>query len=96
MRAAGFRVTIREVGSLTTIEERFAVPKGLTSCHTVLTGRYVVVGHVPADVVQRLLADRPQVAGISVPGMPQSAPGIDGRPDHYDVVAFDHEGRTRV
>lgn len=96
MRAAGFRVTIREIGSLTTIEDRYGVPKGATSCHTALTGGYVVVGHVPADVVQRLLTERPPIAGISAPGMPQSAPGMDGRPDHYDIVAFDREGHTRV
>jgi hypothetical protein len=97
MRAAGFRVTVRNVGSLTTIENRYGVPKGLTSCHTALAGGYVVVGHVPADLVQRLLTERPPVAGISAPGMPQSAPGMDGSTrDHYDVVAFDREGHTSV
>lgn len=97
MRTAGFRVTIREIGSLTTIEERYGVPKGATSCHTSLVGGYVVVGHVPADIVQRLLTERPPIAGISAPGMPQSAPGMDapGRAP-YDVVAFDREGYTRV
>ena len=97
LRAAGFRVVIRDVGSLTTIEDRYGVPKGLTSCHTALTGGYVVVGHVPADLVQRLLTERPQIAGISAPGMPQSAPGMDGSGKApYDVVAFDREGHTRV
>lgn len=97
MRTAGFRVIVREVGSLTTIEERYGVPKGATSCHTALVGGYVVVGHVPADLVQRLLTERPAIAGISAPGMPQSAPGMDapGRAP-YDVVAFDREGRTRI
>ena len=97
MRAAGFRVVVREVGSLTTIEDRYGVPKGATSCHTALVGGYVVVGHVPADLVQRLVTERPAIAGISAPGMPQSAPGMDapGRAP-YDVVAFDREGHTRV
>lgn len=97
LRAAGFRVTIKNAESLTTIEDRFGVPKGLTSCHTALAGGYVVVGHVPAEVLKRLLADRPPVAGIAVPGMPQSAPGMDGSPrDHYDVVGFDRAGHSRV
>jgi hypothetical protein len=96
LRTAGFRVVARNVGSLTTIEARYGVPRGLSSCHTALVGGYVVVGHVPADVLQRLLSERPAVAGISVPGMPQSAPGMDEAPDHYDVVAFDREGHTRV
>lgn len=97
MRAAGFRVIVREIGSLTTIEERYGVPKGATSCHTALVGGYVVVGHVPADIVQRLLTERPAFAGISAPGMPQSAPGMDAPGQApYDVVAFDREGRTRI
>lgn len=96
LRAAGFRVTVREVASLTEVERRYGVPQGLTSCHTALAGGYLVVGHVPADVLQRLLTERPPVAGIAVPGMPQSAPGMDGRRDHYDIVAFDRDGTNRV
>jgi hypothetical protein len=96
LRTAGFRVVTRNVESLTTIEARYGVPRQLSSCHTAVVGGYVVVGHVPADVLQRFLAEHPPVAGISVPGMPQSAPGMDGAPDHYDVVAFDREGHTRV
>jgi hypothetical protein len=97
LRAAGFRVITRNVSSLTTIEARYGVPQGLSSCHTALAGGYLVVGHVPAEVLQRLLRERPAVAGISVPGMPQGAPGMEGaRQDRYDVVAFDREGHTRV
>jgi len=96
LRAAGFRVVIRNVESLTTIEARYDVPTGLTACHTALAGGYLVVGHVPADVLQRLLVERPAIAGLSVPGMPQSAPGMDGAPDHYAVIAFERDGRRRV
>jgi hypothetical protein len=96
LRAAGFRVVIRNVESLTTIEARYGVPKGLTACHTALAGGYLVVGHVPADVLQRLLAERPALAGVSVPGMPRSAPGMDGTPEHYAVMAFDRDGHRRV
>lgn len=96
MRTAGFRVTVRDVGSLTNIESRYGVPKNATSCHVALVGGYVVVGHVPADLVQRLLTERPAVAGISAPGMPQSAPGMDNGRAPYDVVAFDREGKTRM
>jgi hypothetical protein len=97
MRAAGFRVTIRDVQSLTAIESRYGVPKGATSCHTALAGGYVIVGHVPADLVQRLLTERPAIAGISAPGMPQSAPGMDSPGNTpYEVIAFDREGHTRV
>jgi hypothetical protein len=60
---------------------------------------YVVEGHVPADLIQRLLRERPAVLGLAVPGMPAGAPGMEapGRaPERYDVLAFDRSGRTTV
>lgn len=65
----------------------------LGSCHTALVGGYVVEGHVPADVVQRLLDERPDIRGIAVPGMPIGSPGMEGpnaRP--YQVIAIGHDG----
>ncbi len=97
LRGAGFRVITRNVGDLPAVEARYGVPKGLGSCHTALTGGYVVVGHVPADVLQRLVEERPAIAGVSVPGMPGGAPGMESavrRP--YDVVAFNRDGGTSV
>ncbi len=97
MRAAGFRVVVRDVDDLLGIEARYGVPKGLTSCHTALAGGYLVIGHVPADLVQRLLQERPAVAGITVPGMPADAPGMDaGTGGPYDVLVFDRDGTSRV
>jgi hypothetical protein len=60
---------------------------------------YVVEGHVPADVIDRLLRERPAVVGIAVPGMPAGAPGMEvpGRPpERYQVLAFDRAGRTTI
>jgi len=97
LRAAGFRVVVRDVDDLLRVESRFGVPKGLGSCHTAVAGGYVVVGHVPADVLQRLLDERPAIVGVSVPGMPGGAPGMEGGIRRaYDVVAFDREGLRRV
>ena len=56
-----------------------------------------MVGHVPADLLQRLLAERPAVAGISAPGMPGAAPGMDQvNSGPYDVLVFDRAGKSRV
>lgn len=68
----------------------------LASCHTALVDGYVVEGHVPADAIRRLLAERPKVTGLAVPGMPAGSPGmeVEGRePDIYEVVLFGPEGR---
>jgi hypothetical protein len=69
------------------------------SCHTALVDGYVIEGHVPATDVQRLLAERPVITGLAVPGMPVGSPGMEvasGKTEPYDVVAFDKSGTTRV
>jgi hypothetical protein len=54
------------------------VASELASCHTAFVGGYVVEGHVPADLVKRMLRDRPQIAGLAVPGMPVGSRGLEG------------------
>jgi hypothetical protein len=81
------------------IKNRHQVPAALHSCHTALVGGYVVEGHVPADLIERLLRERPPVVGIAVPGMPVGSPGMEvpgGRADRYEVLTFDRDGKTRV
>jgi hypothetical protein len=98
MRASGFGVTAHDVPDIDVIKQQLGVPQSLASCHTALVGGYVVEGHVPAAVVRRLLKERPQVAGIAVPGMPVGSPGMEmgDRRDPYDVIAFARDGKTSV
>lgn len=74
------------------------VPGNLASCHTARVGGYTIEGHVPAEVVERLLRERPDdIVGLSVPGMPIGSPGMEGpNPEVYQVIAFDAEGNQRV
>lgn len=56
---------------------------------------YVIEGHVPADVISRLLKDKPPIVGLSVPGMPPGSPGMESaNPQPYRVITFDEYGRT--
>ena len=90
MRARGFQVTVVESSTpeRLRIQERYGVPYTLNSCHTSVTGKYIVQGHVPAEYVQRLLADQPDIAGIAVAGMPAGSPGMESDdPRPFDVVA---------
>jgi hypothetical protein len=60
---------------------------------------YVIEGHVPADLIERLLRERPKVVGLAVPGMPAGSPGMEsggGKPRPYQVLTFDAAGRTTV
>ncbi len=93
----GFHVTTHNVASVDKVKSTHGVPTQLVSCHTAIVDGYVVEGHVPADVIQRLLRERPRVKGIAVPGMPASAPGMDGPPtQHYDILSFDAQGKTAI
>src|SRR5947208_11653044 len=97
VEAAGFRVAVRDTADLDAVTARYAVPKNLTACHTAVAAGYVFEGHVPADVIERLLKERPAVVGLAVPGMPAGSPGMDSpTPAHYDIIAFDRAGKTSV
>lgn len=82
---------------LAAIKAEHGVPVRLQACHTGVVEGYVIEGYVPADVMRRLLEERPDVVGLAVPGMPVGSPGMEGpNPQPYNVVAFDREGRTSV
>ena len=98
MKAAGFTVKSTKTEAMDTIKEQFNVPPGLYSCHTAVIGDYVVEGHIPAEDVQRLLAEKPDVAGIAVPGMPLGSPGMDagGEKEPFTVFSFTESGDRQV
>jgi len=99
LRKAGFSATVTEVEDISAIKTKYGVPPRVGSCHTALVGNYVLEGHVPAEDVRRLLNERPDIAGIGVPGMPIGSPGMEVagmKPGAYDVLAFDKAGKTRV
>jgi len=97
LRAAGFTVDARNVRDIMSVKIDAGVPAPVVTCHTALVDGYVVEGHVPADQMKRMLAERPQVAGIGVAGMPVGSPGMEGpNAQPYDVVAWDHDGNMSV
>ncbi len=94
MEANGFAVKSIEQADLSGVKAEMGVPGRLRSCHTAIAGGYVIEGHVPAADVKRLLAEKPKVVGLTIPGMPQSAPGMDQGKEPYEVLAWDAEGKT--
>lgn len=99
LREEGFEVTAKDVDDLAAIKTKLGVPASLTSCHTAIVGQYVVEGHVPAGDIRKLLAEKPRVAGVGVPGMPVGSPGMEV-PDmpagKYKVMAFAKDGKQTV
>jgi len=97
LQAAGFQVDARNVRDLMSVKTDAGVPADLSSCHTAIIDGYVVEGHVPAYVVRKLLEERPEITGITVPGMPVGSPGMEGpNPKPYQVLAFDRQGNRTV
>lgn len=99
MRRNGFAATVIEQADLTPVRRRLGVPDAVASCHTAVIDGYALEGHVPATDVLRLLAERPQAAGLAVPGMPLGSPGMevpDGTRDAFDTLLILRDGRTRV
>ena len=98
MRESGFEVAVNDMDDVAAIKDEAGVPSALRSCHTAVVNGYTLEGHVPADLVQKLLKEKPaNVAGLAVPGMPMGSPGMEGpRKDAYEVVAYTADGKTSV
>ena len=79
LRKNGFEVDVEPSNDLSAISRKAGVPENLQGCHTIFLDGYVLDGHVPVSVIRKLLAERPQVAGITLPGMPAGSPGMTGR-----------------
>jgi hypothetical protein len=99
LREEGFEVRTTDMRDLMDFKASHGVPRQLESCHTALVAGYVLEGHVPGADVQRLLEERPAIAGLAVPGMPIGSPGMEipgSNAQPYDVIAFRNDGGTHV
>ena len=79
LRRNGFKVTVTETHNMSLISRQNGVPEKLAGCHTMLVSGYVVEGHVPVSAINKLLTERPNIKGISLPGMPEGSPGMTGQ-----------------
>ena len=97
LRANGFKVNAHDVANPSNTREKMGIPDRLGSCHTAVVGGYAIAGHVPADEIKRLLAEKPKAKGLAVPAMPPGSPGMEG-PMHmaYDVLLVRADGSTPV
>ena len=91
----GFRVQAHNLDNMNDLKSANGITSETASCHTAMVEDYVVEGHVPADVIKKLLAERPEVKGITVPGMPLGSPGMESSIEQpYEILTFDAEGKV--
>ena len=92
----GFATKVNVVSDTRGARKSAGIPASLGSCHTARVGGYSVEGHVPAKEIRRLLAEKPKAIGLAVPGMPQSAPGMDRPGQPYNVLLVANDGSTSI
>ena len=97
LKEAGFQVEVRNSEDVMPVKQRLGVPYGKGSCHTAEIADYFIEGHVPAEDIKRLLAEKPDAKGLVLPGMPMGSPGMEGpegtaRP--YTVELVGRDGTT--
>ncbi len=95
----GYTVEVQDVQNLPEIKTRYQVPSELQACHTAIVDGYVLEGHVPVAEIERLLTEKPDIVGLSVPGMPVGSPGMEvpGAAAHpFNVIAFDKSGGQSI
>lgn len=93
LRQNGYDVTVQQSENLPSIKKQYGVPREFEGCHTTIIGAYVVEGHVPANIIHRLLKERPSVRGISLPGMPDGSPGMTGeKKEPFVIYSFGDDG----
>lgn len=97
LETAGFEVEVRDNEDVTPVKQRLGVPYGKGSCHTAEIGGYFIEGHVPAEDIKRLLAEKPDAKGLVLPGMPMGSPGMEGpegTAQSYTVELVARDGTT--
>ena len=93
LRRHGFEVEVKATHDLAEISSKAGVPDELQGCHTMFVSGYVVDGHVPVNVVRKLLSERPPIAGITLPGMPAGSPGMSGtKRETFTIYAVTKDG----
>jgi hypothetical protein len=95
---AGFTTKVVAMEDLTQVKRDAGVPADLESCHTALVGKYVIEGHVPADLIKKMLDEKATFTGLAVGGMVVGSPGMEqgNMKQPYNVTAFTRGGKSTV
>lgn len=89
----GYSIEVKLEQDMSAVKERFSIPYELESCHTMEVGGYVVEGHVPEVAIEKLLAEKPDIKGIGMGGMPSGSPGMPGpKNEEFVIYEIEHSG----
>lgn len=95
LKGRGFNVKVEDVRDTLAVKEKFGIPPELEACHTAVIGDYFVEGHVPVEAIKKLLLEKPEIEGISLPGMPSGAPGMTGpKIGKFEILGLSKDGQV--
>lgn len=93
LRKSGIDAEVKETQDMSSVKKKFAIPSEMQSCHTTVIGKYFIEGHVPIEAVEKLLKEKPNIAGIALPGMPSGSPGMPGtKNEAFNIYAQTEQG----
>lgn len=90
LKSQGYEVAVENLADVEPVKRAMGVPAGMDSCHTTRIGGYVVEGHVPLNVLERLLREKPAIPGIALPGMPTGVPGMPGPKERLVIYTLEN------
>ncbi|SLN64599.1 DUF411 domain-containing protein [Oceanibacterium hippocampi] len=96
LRENGFTVTVKPTENLTAMSRAAGIPDAFQGCHLALVDGYAVSGHVPVETVNRLLEERPDIKGVTLPGMPMGSPGMSGTKTEPFTIYAIGDGRPQL
>jgi hypothetical protein len=95
LKQQGLQVQVVEMMNVAPKKRSLGIPGEMWSCHTTKIGRYFVEGHVPFEIIAKLLSEQPNIDGIALPGMPTGVPGMPGAKEPLTVYAV-KDGRIET
>lgn len=95
MGKKGYGAEVVTAQNMDEVKAKYNIPYSMRSCHTTVIGDYFVEGHVPVEAIEKLMAQKPDIAGIALPGMPSGSPGMTGsKLGPFVVYAVNNDGTT--
>jgi len=95
LESEGVSVEVKDLANLSPTKKQYGIPQELESCHTTVIGDYVIEGHIPLEVINKLVTEKPDIKGIALPGMPSGSPGMPGpKIGQWTIYALNNDGRV--
>ena len=98
MKTKGFKIDVIETNEVNNIKQKAGLQAGQTSCHTAFVDGYVIEGHLDYNAIKKMLVEKPNILGITVPGMPIGSPGMEqgNTKQAYNILYVNKDGSTGV